>query len=63
MIPSGYSWNLTSEPWTCRSCGKPVFQSLYCSWRCARRGQAKYLAMGLGLWVAAATLIYLFWMN
>jgi hypothetical protein len=53
MIPGGSQRNQTWPLLTCRCCGKPVFRSLYCSWRCAVRGQRMYLVLGLICWAIA----------
>jgi hypothetical protein len=56
MIPGGYPPRPTLDLWTCRYCGRLVFRSRYCSWRCARRGEWKFLAIGLALWAVAAVI-------
>lgn len=47
----------TYSPLTCRSCGKSVSQSLFCSWPCAVRALSGWLLLAFAVWAALAALL------
>jgi len=44
-------------PLTCKCCGKPVYRSLYCSWRCVMKDQGPMLLIGGALWALAVLIV------